>query len=57
MPTKHTTCYVDTFIAVAPDSTATAATVPPTRAGGEPSIAARTDALIAAEPTGTRPTT
>ncbi len=50
MPTQHTTCDVDTFIAVAPDSTATAATVPPTRADGDPNIAARTYALIAAEP-------
>lgn len=52
MPTQHTTDYLDTFIAVAPDATATTATVPPTRAGADPSIPARTYALIAAEPYG-----
>ncbi|MDR1212926.1 MAG: DUF6157 family protein [Propionibacteriaceae bacterium] len=44
----HTTNYVDTFIAVAPDSTVTAATEPP--AGDNPSVAARTWALIQAAP-------
>lgn len=43
--------YVDTFIAVADDSTATEGTVPPTKAD-DPSVAARTFAMIAEHPYG-----
>lgn len=50
MPVQHTTCYFDTFITVAPDSSATAGVEPVVRPGAEPSIAARTYALIAAAP-------
>lgn len=52
MSTQHSTCYLDTFIAVAPDSPATAAAVPPTRSGAEPSVAGLTHAMITAEPYG-----
>lgn len=45
---KHTTCYFDTFIGIAPDSTATAAAEPP--AGENPSVAARTYRMIAEAP-------
>lgn len=47
---QHTTCYFDTFIAVAPDSVATTGLTPPTREGAEPSVAARTYAMIAGAP-------
>lgn len=45
--------YFDTFITVAPDSTAAAGTVPPLRAGA-PTVASATHELIAREPYGTR---
>lgn len=41
--------YVNTFIAVAPDSTASAAIAPPER-GGKPTVASRTWELIATQP-------
>ena len=44
----HSTIYFDTFITVAPDSTATEGTEPPVSAN--PSVAARTYALIASAP-------
>jgi hypothetical protein len=44
----HTTNYVDTFIAVAPDSTTASATPPPERA--TPSVAERAFEMIAAAP-------
>ncbi|MGB4780039.1 DUF6157 family protein [Microbacterium sp.] len=44
----HTTCYIDTFIAVAPDSTAPGGLVPPS--GSNPSVAARTFEMIADAP-------
>jgi hypothetical protein len=44
----HTTCYFDTFITVAPDSAAQSGVEPPVTES--PSVAARTYALIAAEP-------
>lgn len=46
----HTTNYVDTFIAVAPDSKADGAGEPPVKEGAAPSIAARTYAMIAEAP-------
>jgi hypothetical protein len=44
----HTTNYFDTFITVAPDSSATASSEPPPRA--EPSVAERTLRMIADAP-------
>lgn len=46
----HTTCYLDTFITVAPDLRAQTVTEPPTAAN--PSVAARTYAMIAGAPYG-----
>ncbi len=46
----HSTCYFDTFITVAPDSQATTGLTPPIRDGVDPSVAARTYAMIAAAP-------
>ena len=48
MDRQHSTNYFDTFIAVAPDSTADGATVPPTRP--EPSVAERTFTMISEHP-------
>lgn len=48
MEQRHTTCYFDTFIGVAPDSTAVAATEPPS--GDAPSVAARSYRMIADAP-------
>lgn len=48
MRDAHTTCYVDTFIAVAPDSTAPAGLIPPS--GTNPSVASRTFEMIADAP-------
>jgi hypothetical protein len=47
---QHTTCYFDTFITVAPDSAAETGLTPPVRDGAEPSVAARTFAMIATAP-------
>lgn len=46
---EHTTNYADTFIAIAPDSTATTGIVPPMKEGN-PSIAWRTWQQIAQHP-------
>lgn len=48
MGAQHTTCYIDTFITVAPDTTAPNASEPPVTA--RPSVAARTFAMISAAP-------
>lgn len=46
---QHSVDYFDTFIAIAPDSAADTASVPPTKADA-PSIAARTHTMIADAP-------
>ena len=48
MDRLHSTNYFDTFIAVAPDSTADGPTVPPSRA--EPSVVERTFGMISEQP-------
>jgi hypothetical protein len=50
MPALHTTCYFDTFIAVAPDSPAESGVAPPVRDPDQPSAASRTYRMIAEAP-------
>jgi len=50
MLAQHTTCYFDTFIAVAPDSTAESGVAPPVRDPGQLSVASRTYRMIADAP-------
>lgn len=42
--------YFDTFITIAPDSTVDAGSVPPVNEGADPTVAARTHAMVAEAP-------